>query len=399
VIRLERRLDTPSWLSIAVVLFAFGMGLLLAAVVLLVTDHNPLSTYHSMLRAGFTNPGALSSTLVNATPILLTALCALVAIRMRIYNIGGEGQLYMGAMGAAGMGIALGGAPRPMVMVGMIAGGCLAGALWAAIPGFLRSRLSTNEILTTLMLNYVAGLFVYYLIFNSHSYWRDLTSGNAKFYPQGKTLDRADWWPALHFGHLVIPTGFIIGLVLAAVVWWTLRSTRAGFQLRVIAGSQSAARYAGIRTKRAVLSVMVVSGGLAGVAGASMVGDFTHMLDPNGLQQAQFGYAGIVAAALVGFNPLAAVIGAIFIGSLTNAGFQLQGATFPQGLVGVIEGIILLCVLGAQFLTTYRIRRAPRRDPAAPAAAASGPALADQTPVLDASPTFAGRDLEPVTEP
>lgn len=359
MIRLERRLVTRSWVRAVVPLASFGAGLAISAVVLLISGHHPIGTFRAMFQAGFTNPGALSATLVNATPILLAALCALVTFRMRIYNIGAEGQIYMGAMGASAAGIALAGLPRPLVMVAMIAAGCLCGAVWAGIPGVLRAFVSTNEILTTLMFNYMAGLVITYLIFDSHSYWRDVSSASAKFYPQGKFLDKADWWPVLHVSGVAVPFGFVLGVLAVVVVSWTLHVTRAGFRLRIIAGSENAARYAGINTRRSILAVMAVSGALAGLAGASMVGDFTHMLDPTGLQAAQFGYAGIVAAALVGFSPAAAIAAAIFVGALTNAGFHLEGATFPQGLVGVTEGIILLCVLGSQFLTVYRIRWRP----------------------------------------
>jgi ABC-type uncharacterized transport system permease subunit len=356
LIRLERRLSTPSWLRVAIPLGALVVAFVLVSILLLTTGHNPLSIYSQMVGASITNPGGLSATLLDATPLLLTGLCAGMAFRMRVYNIGGEGQLYLGAAGASGVGLWLAHEPAPLIVIAMILAGMIAGALWAAIPGLLRAFLDTNEILTSLMLNYVAGLGIYYLIFSSRSYWRDLSSPSALVFPQGKTLAASGWWPALHLGGVVVPFGFFLGLALAIVLMVTLRSSRYGFQLRVIGGSPRAGKYAGMRTRTAILVVMLVSGALAGIAGASQVGDFTHLLDPVGLQQAQWGYSGIVASALALFDPLATVLGALFLGALINAGFTLQSATFPQGLVGTMEGIILFCVLSTGALTIYRIR-------------------------------------------
>ncbi|HEY7280260.1 MAG TPA: ABC transporter permease [Actinomycetota bacterium] len=359
MIRLERRLETPRWLGVVIPLASVLVALLVAGVVLLASGHSPVEVYRSMIEAAFTAPGAFSATLVSATPLVLTGLCAALAFRMRVYNIGGEGQLYMGALGASAVGLALGGLPGPVVILAMILAGMAAGSVWAAIPGLLRTYANTNEILTTLMLNYVAGLLGYYLIFDSNSFWRDTTSPSAKVFPQGKTLADSTSWPAFHLGAVTVPLGFVLGVVLAAVMFVVLRSTKSGFQLRVIAGSDRAGRYAGMRTKRAIVLVMLGSGALAGLAGASQVGDFSHLFDPSGLQQVSYGYTGIVVAALVAFEPLPLVLAAILLGGLINAGFTLQGATFPQGLVGMIEGILLLCVLCGSLFGRFRIRMRP----------------------------------------
>lgn len=371
MIRFERRLSTPAWLRVAIPLGALVVALVLVSILLVSTGHNPISIYRQMIDAAITSPGGFSATLLDATPLLLTGLCAGMAFRMRVYNIGGEGQLYLGAAGASGVGLWLAHEPAPLVVIAMIVAGMVAGAVWAAIPGLLRAFLDTNEILTSLMLNYVAGLGIYYLVFNSRSYWRDLSSPSALVFPQGKTLSSSGWWPALHLGGVVVPFGFFLGIGLAVVLMVALRSSRYGFQLRVIGGSPRAGKYAGMRTRTAILVVMLVSGALAGVAGASQVGDFSHLLDPVGLQQAQWGYSGIVASALALFDPLATVLGALLLGALINAGFTLQSATFPQGLVGTIEGIILFCVLSTGALTLYRVRislarraRQPRHESA-----------------------------------
>ena len=140
------------------------------------------------------------------------------------------------------------------------------------------------------------------------------------------------------------------------VLWLVYARTRFGFEARVIGDSRAAAHYAGIRTRRKIVAVMALSGALAGVGGASEIGDFRHVLDPRGLQQASFGYSGIVVAALARLNPFAVVVVAVLLGGLSNAGFSLQGATFPAGLVGTLQGLILFCALAGELLVHYRIR-------------------------------------------
>ncbi|HYL07884.1 MAG TPA: ABC transporter permease [Candidatus Udaeobacter sp.] len=360
MIRLERRLDAPRWLRAAIPFISLALAFVIAGIVLEVTGHNALSTYTDMYNAAFINPGGLTGTFVYATPLLFTGLCAAIAFRMRVWNIGGEGQLYLGAVGASGVGLLLGGWPTPLIILAMIAAGALAGLLWAAIPGLLRAYGRTNEILTSLMLNYVAGYLIYYLIYDSSSYWRDLTSFRARVFPLGKYLSASAFWPGLNVDSFVVPLGFFVGVVVAVLLFALIRSTGFGFEMRVVADSPAAADYAGIRTRRRIVYVMLISGAIAGIGGASQVGDFGHVLDPRGLQQAGYGYTGIVVAALALYEPLAAVLIAFLLGALNNAGFALQGPDFPIGLVGVMEGTILFCVLGSDLLIRYRIRLLPR---------------------------------------
>jgi simple sugar transport system permease protein len=252
----------------------------------------------------------------------------------------------------------------------MVLGGAFAGMLWATIPALLRAYLRTNEILTSLMLNYVAGFFMYYLIYDSSSYWRDLTTPGASVFPTGKTLVANAAWPGITIGTFTLPMGFILGVGLAVGLLVLIRSTRYGFEMRVMGDSPQAANYSGIRTKRKIVSVMAISGGIAGIAGSSQIGDFGHVLDPRGLEQAQYGYTGIVVAALALYNPLAVVLVSLLIGGLTNAGFALEGPSFPTGLVGTMEGIILFTVLGGEILARYRIGL--RHRAVAPAAVGTG---------------------------
>jgi simple sugar transport system permease protein len=368
VIRVERRLAQPRWLAIAVPLGSLVVAAGVMTLVLVATHHPPLHTFARLLDTGFGSRTAFNDTFVAATPLLFTGLCAAVAFRMQLFNIGGEGQLYAGAIVGAAAGIALGNHSGTLSIVAMIACGAIGGAALALVPAILRAFFSTNEIITSLMLNYVGALVVNYLIFDSESYWRDTSSPSAKVFPQGKNLPEAASWPTAHAAGLVVPFGLLVGAVLAAVIWLLYTRTRFGFEVQVIGDSPRAATYAGMRTRRKILAVMGLSGAIAGIGGASQDGDFRHTLDPRGLTTAGYGYAGIVIAALARYNPFAVCLFAILLGGLQNAGFALQGADFPSGLVGVLQGLILFCALGGELLLRYRVRLSPRRTRHAQAA-------------------------------
>jgi simple sugar transport system permease protein len=283
-----------------------------------------------------------------------------MTFRMGIYNIGGEGQLYMGAMAATAVALELHGEPGYVIIIAMSVAAALAGCVWSLIPGLLRAYFSTNEILVSLMLNYVAGYFISYLIFDSRSYWRNLTSAAGQVYPIGKTIPAASWWPAPSLGGVGIPLGLMVAIVLAAVCAVCLRRSTLGFKMRTTAGSVSAARYAGLNVRRLIVVVMLISGALAGIAGAVQVGSASHALDPTGLEQVQYGYAGIIAAALGAFDPIAVFAAGLLLGAINSSGSILVGPSFPIGLTGTIEWIVLFSVISGGFLLNFRVRWRPR---------------------------------------
>jgi ABC-type uncharacterized transport system permease subunit len=371
-VTIERRLRQPRWLTVAVPVGSVIFALAVAALVLVATGHDPLTTYRQLFEAAFTQTGSLDQTLIAATPLAFTGLAAAAAFRMKLFNIGAEGQMYMGAITGAAVGLYLGGrgGPSALVIAAMVVAGSLGGMAWALIPGILRAFFRTNEILTSLLLNYVAGYVLTYLIFESQSYLRQTKGFNATVFPTGKPLPPSAVWPGLSFnlqGGIVFPLGAGLAVLVAAVLWFLYSRTRFGFEAQALGDSPRAARYAGIRVRRKILAVMALSGAIAGLGGASQDGDFRHSLDgdPNGLQKQGYGYTGIVVAALGRYNPFAVVLIAFLIGGLQNAGAALQGPDFPAGLVGVIQGIILFSALGGELLIRYRVHlRRPSRPPA-----------------------------------
>jgi general nucleoside transport system permease protein len=355
MLQLERRAAQRAHLYVAVPVVAVGAALGFGALFLAANGFSPALIYAEMARASFATRYGIEETLVSATPLIFTGLAAAVAFRFRLYNVGAEGQLIVGGICCAGAALALGErAPTPVVL----AAGMLGGAVWIAVPALARARLGTSEIITTLLLNYVAVLLARYLIFGSRSMWRDPAATN---FPQGRALPPATWLPEL--AGTPVHVGLLGGVACAVLIFAVLRWTRMGFEARVFGDSPAAAAYAGISATGVVLSVLIVSGAVAGLSGASEVAGRAHRLDPTGLAVG-FGYTGIIVAALARYHPLAVVPVALFVGALSNAGSAVQ--TLPGGVPSaistVLQGAILVFVLASEIHISYRLRWR-RREP------------------------------------
>ena len=354
-VHIERRLDTPKWLKLAVPLASLVLAAIIVAILLLATGHNPLSTYHQMYSAAITADGALSSTFVYATPLLFTGLCAAFAFRMRTWNIGGEGQLYMGAVGASATGSCSATGPgrwssSPWSSVVPWPGCCGPRSRPCCEPTCVPTRSSPRSCSTMW-----PGFFMYYLIYDSDSYWRDLTTPGASVFPTGKTLGSHANWPGITIGSFTLPLGFVLGVglavgLLAAHPLHALR-LRDARRRRFPAGSQ----VLGHPHQAEDPVGDGISGGIAGIAGSSQIGDFGHVLDPRGLEQAQYGYTGIVVAALALLQPDRGRAGLAPHRRAHQRRLRLGRPSFPTGLVGTMEGIILFTVLGGEILARYRI--------------------------------------------
>jgi simple sugar transport system permease protein len=294
---------------------------------------------------------------------------------MRAYNIGAEGQLFMGAIAASGLALRLPeGMPNVLMVGAMVLGGALAGAVWAGFAAVPKAFLGTDEIITTLMLNFVALAFMNYLIFGSYSSWRD----PARPVPQGNAIPESAAMPVIS-GRLHV--GFVIAAVLAGALWWVLRSTTFGFRLSTIGDSQRAARYAGIGVPATTLAVLSISGALAGVAGAIEVSGVTNRLDPKALA-IELGYTGIVIAAVARLNPLGVVPVATLLAAIATAGGSMQSIGVQVEVVVLMQGLIFLSVTAGEFFVTNKVGLRPARTAAPQPAAVPGPPAVE--PVAEA---------------
>jgi general nucleoside transport system permease protein len=354
-LRLERRLEVRRGQRALVTALSVGAALLLGAVFLLLTGASPLVVYTEMFRGAFLSWYGLTDSLAVAIPLILTGLAAAVAFRMQLYNIGAEGQLYVGAIAGSWAALALApGLPGPLAWVLIFVCGAAGGALWILPPALARAWLGTSEIITTLLLNFVALYLMRYLIFGSPSFWRDTAVTN---FPQGKPFPEEAYLPVL--GLTRVHIGLAVALLAAVVLWFLLSRTRFGYDVRVVGDSPGAALYAGIPVRRTIVVVLLISGLLAGLAGAGEAAGIAHALDPNGLA-VNLGYTGIIVAALARSNPFAVVAVAFLLGGLQNAGTALQsipgGGGVPVEVSYMLQGAILLCALAGELFVRYRLK-------------------------------------------
>jgi simple sugar transport system permease protein len=360
ILRIEPRLTTPRWLSPVATLAALVVALVISGIILALVGGDPIRAYVHIVGAAFGSVGVLSDTLVKATPLILTGLACALAFRMRLWNIGAEGQFLLGAWGASAVVLAPllpADTPGVILIPAMLVAGALAGAAWALIPGLLRARLGVNEIITTLMLNYVALQWIQFWVFGPWS------EGG---FQQTEPFPRQAWLPRLTdlsstipaFGGLTVHLGLVFGVVAAGLLWLVLERSKLGFEIRLLGDSPRAARYAGVGIGRTIIVVFAISGALAGLAGMSEVGGVVHRLQDR--ISPGYGYTAIIIAYLARFGPFRVIVAAILFGALILAGREIQ----PSGVPAMIQGIILFALIAAEVLVRYRIRF-ERRVPAA----------------------------------
>jgi simple sugar transport system permease protein len=280
-----------------------------------------------------------SATLVRATPLILTGLAIALAFRAGVFNIGAEGQLLAGAAVGAAIGLEGTAMLGPSTLVVELAAGAIAGAAWAGIAAWLRSRFRVLEVISTIMLNFVALHAVGYLV-------RGPLQEPLRIYPQSDTLPDLARLPRLVDGTR-LHWGLIAAVVAAALLWWVLRSTATGFRLRASGANPRAAWSAGlIDVRRVTAGAFLVSGGLAGLAGAVEVTGVTFALYEN--VSPGYGYTAIAVALLARLDPLAVVATGFFFGALEAGATAMQrDAGVPAAFVSVVEAGIVLAVIGA----------------------------------------------------
>ncbi|WP_034345580.1 ABC transporter permease [Deinococcus misasensis] len=346
----ERKAPSNRW-TLVLSLFSILLALVLLGVVFSLYGLNPLKAYQTVFQGTLTDWSGFSAVLQRTIPLLLIGVGLVLAFRTLFFNIGAEGQLLMGATAAAGVGLFV---PMPdaITLPVMLLVGFLAGAAWAFIPALLKLRLQINEVITTLMLNYVAINLVNYLI---QGPWKGKTAFG---YAYTDPIKEAAWMPTLpgtnlHWGTL------IIAVVFAVVTAWILGRTTEGFKMRILGESSSVAKYLGMNTLKTTLLVMLISGGAAGLAGVGEVAGIHHkLLDPLQLSLG-YGYTAIIVAWLARGNPLGVLITAPFFGLIFAAGDVMKVTLqMPFQIVDVFNGILLFLLIATEPLLRYKLVRA-----------------------------------------
>lgn len=331
-----------------VMAFAWGLiiALLLGAILLLASDHDPIDTYAKMFDASFGSTKALSTTLTRAVPLGLAGLAVAVAGSMGLWNIGAEGQIIAGAIGAAWIARLGPDLPGPVLIPAMLIAAVLGGAILALGPAIARARIGVNEIITTLMLNEVALRVVRYLV---NGPWKDPEGNN---FPIAPILPEQSRLPGLF-------DRANVGVLIAAVVLlgfgvYAARS-KWGYELKIAGSSAHAAEYVGISLRTKILTVLVLSGAIAGLAGGiELTGSADRIVEgvANG-----WGFAGIIVAALALMRPSGVAAVAVAFGAVQVGGLAIQTRGVPSSISDIIQALILFGALTAAVFSNYRLVR------------------------------------------
>jgi simple sugar transport system permease protein len=345
--RAEKRIDAPVWMNVVVTLLFVSFAFVAGGLFLYTQGVPPLSAYWIILRSSFGSGYDLSETVVKALPLAMVSIAVMLCYTMLIWNIGAEGQALLGALAAAAVVRYFPAESRVAMLSLMAVAAAVAGGVWAGIAGFLRVKWNVNEIITTLMLNYIAIRLLEFFIYGP---WRDPSSLG---FPMTKPfIDSARlptlWGTRVHMGLFAL-------LVLAVVMEVIMRKTRWGYEIRVMGDNSRAASYAGMNYFRGVVGVMFLSGAIAG---------FTGMCEVAGLQgriqagfSAQYGYTAIIVAWLSHLSPALSLFVAFLMSSLLVGGAALQiEMGLPLASAAIFQGLILFFVLGGEFFLNYSVR-------------------------------------------
>ncbi|WP_123041455.1 ABC transporter permease [Cohnella candidum] len=337
------RTSSPWWITIVSVVLALAA----CAVFIAANGMNPLMVYKKMFMGAFGSSFGITETLVKTIPLLLCGLGVAVAYRISVWNIGAEGQFAAGAIAATAVTIYFPNLPSYAAIPLMVVFSIAAGGVWGLLTAIPRTYFQVNELISSLMLNYVALLALDYVVFGP---WKDPKGMN---FPGTPMFTDAQMLPV--FGNTRLHFGLLFGL--AAVVLYALltRYTRWGYELKLIGANPEAAKNAGIRIARHILLVMLISGGLAGLAGMSEVSGVAHRL-MYGISPG-YGYTAIIVAWLAKLNPFGIVLSSFLFGGLIVGGYSVQTIGLPSSMSLMLQGAILFFLIAGDTVTKFRLRR------------------------------------------
>lgn len=355
MIMIEPR-TAPGWKAqLVAYATALILGFGVSALLIWLSGASVAEGFGALYEGAFGSRAALLQSLVAATPLIFTGLATVIAFRAQIWSIGQEGQMFAGAMAGYWASLHLGGQPAivalPLVILAALGGG----AALAAFSGWLKMRFDVNEIISTVMMNYVVIYLLSFLLAGGP--W---TEAGTTSYSQTPVLAENFRLPVLT-GDVKLHIGFVLSLIAAALCWVIIRKTPLGFELRALGYNPTALRFKGVNVGRTVLVVMALSGALAAMAGVSEIFGVNHRL--RGDVMTGLGYTGIIVGMIGGLDPVKAVIAALLFGALANGSLYMSVLSdIPSALVPAMQGILLLFFLGSSVLVRYRVRWGRRAD-------------------------------------
>ena len=346
--QLEPREHISLWRVILAPLSAIVVAFIICSGLIMWTGESVFEAYGYLFKGGFGSRFAISETLNRATPLIFTGLAAAVAFRAKFWNIGAEGQLYFGALAATILGAGAITMPSYLMIPFLFLAGAIAGGLALLGPVFLKTTLKVDEVVTTLLLNFVILLFVNYLLEGP------LKDPMSMGWPQAAAIIDEGVLPAL-LPRTRLHVGFVVALSAAVMIWALMRYTIWGYEIRAVGANVTAARFAGISITRTVMLVAMLSGGLAGMAGitetAGTKGYLTLDLSPG------FGYSGIAVAMLANLHPIGVIVSAIFLaGIYVGSDSMSRAVNIPTYIADVMVALSVLSVLVSLLFVQYRVR-------------------------------------------
>lgn len=346
--KLEPRPEPSTRMAYLSPMIAVGLTLVTGLILSTLIGANPLAAFHAFFIAPIDDWYGLGELGVKAAPLMLIAVGLAIGFRANVWNIGAEGQLTMGAVFGGGVALWFYQSESALLLPAMIVAGAIGGMCWASIPAFLRVRFNTNEILVSLMLNYVALLLLSYLV---HDPWRDPSGFN---FPESRLFPDAGSLPIILDGTR-LHAGFIFALVVVAMGWLFVRKSFVGYQMQVAGLADSAALYAGFRRRRMIWIGLLVGGGAAGIAGISEVAGPIGQLLPS--VSPGYGYAGIIVAFVGRLHPVGILFASLLMSLLYLGGETAQMELgLPSAITGVFQGVLLFYLLAADMFINFRIR-------------------------------------------
>ncbi|KUG05036.1 nucleoside abc transporter, permease protein 1 [hydrocarbon metagenome] len=344
-LKLIRREKESAMARLVVPVLSIIMAFTCGWVFLAVSGYSAAVVFTKMFNGALGSPYAISETIVKAIPLMIAGLAISLAFKMKLWNIGAEGQIYMGAFAASGIALALGnGSPYILIPLMMIAG-FAAGALWGLVPGILKAYWQVNETIITLMLNYIGIFWVDYLVFGP---WKDPNSMGFPLTPIFSPAAQLPTW-----GDSRVHLGLLFAVIIAIVFYLLVQYTRWGYEVRVMGESSQAARYAGMSVSKNIILVMMISGGIAGIAGMIEVSGITHRLQ-QGVSPG-YGYTAIIVAWLARLNPFAIILVAFLFGALIVGGFAVQMVGVSFSITQILQGMVLFFLLAGEIFLRYSL--------------------------------------------
>jgi ABC-type uncharacterized transport system permease subunit len=344
VIRFVKRAEVTRKESIGIRVLAVISAFLVISLFLLFLKLNPLDVYGSMLKGAFGSAHKFRQTIIKAVPLVITSLGISVAFKMKFWNIGGEGQIMMGAFAASFVALKIPGLPSLFMLPLMMIAGVIGGGLWALIPALLKSKLKTNETIITLMMNYIALNWLTYLQYGP---WKDpKAKGFAKIpdFPESAILPK----------FLGVHIGWIIAIILVIVIYVFINHAKKGYEIAVLGESEKTALYAGININKTIVISMLISGGLCGLAGMIQASAVNNTLSTAVTGGA--GNTGIIIAWLSQLNSFAIMLVSIAFAALVEGGAYIQ-TTFkiPESVALIIQSTILIFILGSEYFIRFKM--------------------------------------------